>query len=860
MKQREIAVFAFALAVLLSPVAVFAGIYDAAYSAYKTITFTPSTLSGDLAPQAGFPLLVRFKSKNSGTGREVLLGSVSSGLDVRFSSADGSTALPFEMERWSDTAAEYWVRIPVLNGTSGGIGVPTQIRVYYGSFAAEDTSSPSAVFDTAAGFRAVWHMNGATSTSDEDDATQNKFEATVYGAPTPSFGGIGGSRSLTQAAAVGADSAAFIVGLSQSNFGVHMINASTGLAVGYSGLVLKTTDSGSTWTTVKTGTRGNGNNNSNILTMNAVTCANSTVCYAVGGGAGPFANSNLRAIYKSTDAGSSWVKQDSINNSGGPLYGISCNNDTSCVAVGGNTTTTRAFSNLQSAGTSWNTTVAALGTLYGVHCVPNPLATDKYCYAVGGPSSDTRVIYRWINTDGTWSSVRQDSTVGPGALFGVHCLDKDICYAVGNNGVILKSVDASTLGTWTSLPSGTTKNLHGIHCINALTCVAVGNALPSLAASDSSTILKTTDGGLSWSKKLVGALGDSLFAVKFTDPLNGIIVGGNGTVLRSNDGGEIWRLNANSRKLAFRVNGAYDYGTALLGAGAGDNYSLSAWVNPSSASGGQQSIVGKGDFHWMLQSNASNQFSVAERNFMAGTGGTFTSFPTGVTGSQNVNGALVSLGWHHVMSVRVNNTAGGTLVANVESLYVDGGSKCGGSQVGTANVAGSGSILTGSGRGGLDAVAIGRGTNLYQRHWKSGPIDEVRIEGKPRSADWVCLTYQSQNTDTNAYYAKVVMGLATSLRPADRNGSNVFQIAGNGAYAFAIPAGMAGAAELRVVDVTGRTVWSSSVRLDGTARTIRWNGRDAGGNLAPAGMYFARLRTVNQGKTREVALKGTLTH
>ena len=857
MKKRAITAFAFALATLLLPGAVFAGVYDGAYAAYKVITFTPTTLSGNLAPQTSFPLLVRFKSKGSSTGLEVLSGSVSGGLDVRFSSADGSTALAFEMERWSDTAAEYWVRIPVLNGTSGGIGVPTQFRVYYGSYAAGDTSNPSAVFDTAAGYRAVWHMNGATSTSNENDATQNKFEATVFGAPTPSFGGIGGSRSLTQAAAVGPDSAAFIVGLSQSNFGLHMISASTGLAVGYSGLILRTTDSGSTWTAAKTGTRGNSNANSNILTMNAVTCSNATVCYAVGGASGPFAVSSTRAIYKSTDAGISWAKQDSINSSS-TLYGVSCNNDTSCVAVGGNLLSTRVFSRLQSAGTSWSTSAAAVSSIYGVYCVPNVLAGDKYCYAVGGQSAFNGVIYRWTNTDGTWSSVRQDSSALSGSLHGVYCVDKDICYAVGNNGVILKSVDASTLGTWTASPSGINKNLRGIYCVNALTCVAVGNSLPTQAEDDSSTILKTTDGGLSWSKKLVGALGDSLFAVQFTDPLNGIIVGANGTVLRSNDGGEIWRLNANSRKLAFRMNGAYDYATGHTGSGTGDNYSLSAWVNPSSASGGQQSIVGKGDFHWMLQSNASNQFNANERNFIVG--GTYTSFPAGATATQNADGAPVSTGWHHVVGVRVNNTAGGNLVTDVESLYVDGGTKCGGSQVLVFGGTGSGSLLTGGTRGGLDAVAIGRGTNLYQRHWKSGPIDEVRIEGKPRSADWVCLSYQSQTPDTTAYFARFVMGSVVSLRPADRAGSNVFQIAGNGHYAFAIPAGMAESAELRIVDVVGRTVWSSSVRMNGKAQTISWNGVAANGSRATSGVYFARLKTVNQGKSQEFALKGSLTH
>ena len=49
-----------------------------------------------------------------------------------------------------------------------------------------------------------------------------------------------------------------------------------------------------------------------------------------------------------------------------------------------------------------------------------------------------------------------------------------------------------------------------------------------------------------------------------------------------------------------------------------------------------------------------------------------------------------------------------------------------------------------------------------------------------------------------------------------------------------------GADRIRIHDVTGRTVR----RIDlggGASGSVQWDGRDDGGNLVPAGLYFARL-------------------
>jgi photosystem II stability/assembly factor-like uncharacterized protein len=82
---------------------------------------------------------------------------------------------------------------------------------------------------------------------------------------------------------------------------------------------------------------------------------------------------------------------------------------------------------------------------------------------------------------------------------------------------------------WVRRVSGTGVRLTDVEMLDSITAVAVGYAR---------TILKTTDGGESWSKKL--SLGVNLNAVSFSDPATGVAVGDNRTLLRTTDAGETW--------------------------------------------------------------------------------------------------------------------------------------------------------------------------------------------------------------------------------------------------------------------------------------------------------------------------------
>ncbi|MBD3419981.1 MAG: DUF2341 domain-containing protein [Chitinivibrionales bacterium] len=118
---------------------------------------------------ADYPLLLRLDSSNFDFST-----TQKNGEDIRFRAADGSTPLPYEIERWDSAGAkaEIWIRIDTIKANDS-----TQfVYLLWQNDAAVDSSTPSSVFDTANGFLAVWHFN-QTGESTRRDATGNANHA-----------------------------------------------------------------------------------------------------------------------------------------------------------------------------------------------------------------------------------------------------------------------------------------------------------------------------------------------------------------------------------------------------------------------------------------------------------------------------------------------------------------------------------------------------------------------------------------------------------------------------------------------------------------------------------------------------------
>jgi hypothetical protein len=143
----------------------FAGwLFSRRYSLNTTVS--GANITGNVT---GFPVLIRLTSSNFDFS-----AAKAGGDDIRFSKADGSL-LGYQIERWDAAGgrAEVWVQADTIYGNDSA----QTIAMYWGNPGASAASNGAKVFDTAAGFKAVWHFSQSC-----DDATYNKMNGINYGA------------------------------------------------------------------------------------------------------------------------------------------------------------------------------------------------------------------------------------------------------------------------------------------------------------------------------------------------------------------------------------------------------------------------------------------------------------------------------------------------------------------------------------------------------------------------------------------------------------------------------------------------------------------------------------------------------
>jgi hypothetical protein len=143
-----------------------------------------------------------------------------------------------------------------------------------------------------------------------------------------------------------------------------------------------------------------------------------------------------------------------------------------------------------------------------------------------------------------------------------------------------------------------------------------------------------------------------------------------------------------------------------------------------------------------------------------------------------------------------------------------------------------------TGTGDLKIAMRPDGTNFF-----TGMLDEVRIHGVARSAEWVALEYENQKPNQT-----LVQLPGTSVQAAPRAPLAAFSVESMGGRVhFRLIGGnpdgalrhAQGGARVTVSDMRGRLLWSADM-APGVDR-LSWNGRDASGRPAPAGVYAARL-------------------
>lgn len=277
--------------------------------------------------------------------------------------------------------------------------------------------------------------------------------------------------------------------------------STTGFAMGDDGRVLKTQDSGATWTAQNGITRP----------INDFQFINGNTGYAAGEGG---------TVFKTTDGGTTW--QQFIIGEGTDVFrGLYAVDANTVYAVGNQgviikTTDGSNWNYLRNGIENWTTQ-----QLNEVFC------TDaSTCFAAAGGGSGGNV---WYTDDGgaTWSV---PVNLGAGNLNDIYFADSNTGWTVGWGGQLYATTNGGA--TWASQNSGVSDTLYDIYAIGTSTAWAVGTG---------GVILSTTDGGATWNQQPNPTF-YPLNSIYFADGNYGWAVGQSGIIVATENGGATWTL------------------------------------------------------------------------------------------------------------------------------------------------------------------------------------------------------------------------------------------------------------------------------------------------------------------------------
>jgi len=282
-------------------------------------------------------------------------------------------------------------------------------------------------------------------------------------------------------------------------WGVDFVDATHGWAVGDSGTILATTDAGATWTPQVSGVS---------VSLADVFFLNAGEGWAVGGSG---------TIRHTGNGGATWTLMTSgISNS---LNGVAFIDSQHGWAVGDGGTMLMTVNG----GTTWvpQTVVSSAVDLEDIAFAPG----GSLGYAVG-TSSLVRIV------PGSPPSY----TVFPTSytMQNVALVDTGHAFAVGSGGTFLSTASAASGGPWTRSTYG-----FGLAPIYGLACVDAAHLwLSGLGAFGSGDIWASRDGGATWDIQGAVVAGTKPFyAIDFVDAAHGWVVGQEGVVFTSSNGG-----------------------------------------------------------------------------------------------------------------------------------------------------------------------------------------------------------------------------------------------------------------------------------------------------------------------------------
>ena len=270
-------------------------------------------------------------------------------------------------------------------------------------------------------------------------------------------------------------------------------STNTGYAVGQSGTILKTINSGSTWSNY-----GLNNNLSSVFFTDAI----NGFTVGIGG-----------SILKTNNGGLNWTAVSSGTDR--YLSSVHFPEPNIGYAVGWNGTVVKTLNG----GENWTS---------------NTISTDLFLTSVffsnanvGYTVDDFGTILKTGDGGANWITLSSGSYNGLSSIF---FTDDNTGYAVGGSGTIIKTTDGGS--TWTLLESGVDDWFRSVYFTDTNTGYVLGSM---------GTLLKTMDGGITWNSILDGASYlRNFYSVRFLDTDTGYVVGSYGLILKTSNGGSSW--------------------------------------------------------------------------------------------------------------------------------------------------------------------------------------------------------------------------------------------------------------------------------------------------------------------------------
>ena len=339
---------------------------------------------------------------------------------------------------------------------------------------------------------------------------------------------------------------------------IVFVNDSTGWIVGDEGTILKTKDSGMTWNA-----------------QNPVDPSHDYNDIAVVTETNAFIVADKGKIIATTD-GETWIEQTSgtTNN----LYGISSFGFNVAIAVGKNETILRTTDG----GNTW-IPAASVTPIQGQDYNAVKMVSEKKAWLVGNGSSTSglKSVFALTEDGGEnwtlylpaeevysniWDLDFTDDTTGiavgdHGVVFttinGIDWIQQPGSYGfngktvslVGNNAwtcqyqSIVKTEDFAQ--TWDLLVNVTGHDLYNMYAVDESHTIAIGYG---------SSKLETTDGGYTWQSGYIIADNRTtlqLWGINFVNSATGWVVGQNGFIAKTEDGGDTWHLQADGMTSAW---------------------------------------------------------------------------------------------------------------------------------------------------------------------------------------------------------------------------------------------------------------------------------------------------------------------